>query len=221
MARQPRFVLPGQPHLLRQRGHNGASIVWDAQDALRWKELLGDVAATQRLAIHAWALHETEFRLLATPADATALSRLLQDLGRRYVGAFNARHGRTGTLWDGRFQCCAVEPGARELLALAYVEYPATQQVWGSSLLHHLGGMVDPALADPPGYWALGNTPFERHAAWRQRVDNGLAPPVQAQLEAALRSGSPWAGPETLGRLQADAARQLFPRPRGRPPRRA
>ena len=34
---------------------------------------------------------------------------MMQALGRRYVRAFNARHGRTGTLWEGRYKSCLVD----------------------------------------------------------------------------------------------------------------
>ena len=33
--------------------------------------------------------------------EAGALSRLMHTFARNYVGLFNGRHGRTGTLWEG------------------------------------------------------------------------------------------------------------------------
>jgi len=40
--------------------------------------------------------------LLVTPTSAGAISRMMQAVGRRYVGTFNARYQRTGILWEGR-----------------------------------------------------------------------------------------------------------------------
>ena len=45
---------------------------------------------------------DNHVHLLATPPELGALGRMMQKLGRHYVGLFNARHGRTGTLWEGR-----------------------------------------------------------------------------------------------------------------------
>ena len=34
---------------------------------------------------------------------------MMQAIGRRYVGGFNARYCRTGTLWEGRFKAALVD----------------------------------------------------------------------------------------------------------------
>jgi len=47
--------------------------------------------------------------LRVTPPDGGPVSRLVQKLGRRYVGPFNARHRRTGMLWEGRYQPCLLD----------------------------------------------------------------------------------------------------------------
>ena len=39
--------------------------------------------------------------LHATPAESVAVSRLMQTFGRNYALLFDARHRRTGTLWEG------------------------------------------------------------------------------------------------------------------------
>lgn len=219
MARQARFVLPGQPHLVSQRGHNGSAIVYDAADAQQWVRLLREVVATHHLPLHGWSLGESEFRLLVTPRTETGLARLVQDLGRRYVGAFNQRHGRSGTLWDGRFRSAAVVGGGPlEIDALVYAEGLDTSGALGSAG-HHLGMVADPLIVDAPAYWALGNTPFERHAAWQQKRQAGLSPRSSNLIEAALLSGRPLAERAVIAHLQRTTARPLLARPRGRPRR--
>ena len=64
-----------------------------------------------RVALHAYALLDDAVQLLLRPPSDAALSRMMQALGRRYVAAFNRRHGRSGTLWDGRFRAGVVQPG--------------------------------------------------------------------------------------------------------------
>jgi len=48
--------------------------------------------------LHAYVLMDNHVHLLATPATAGDIGRLMQQLGRQHVGLFNARHRRTDTL---------------------------------------------------------------------------------------------------------------------------
>jgi putative transposase len=217
LARQPRLILPNHAHLVRQQGHNGQAIVHDARDAQTWLNLLREVAATHKMAVHAWCLREAQVDLLLTPADTLDLSRMLQDLGRRYVGQFNARHGRSGTLWDGRFRCAAVQPGQATLTALLSVERTDPGELGGSSRAHHVGTEWVSWLLDPAEYWSLGNTPFDRHQAWQRQLERGLSRHDEWAVERALRSGIPLGHPTWLQQVQIDTQRRLFPRPRGRP----
>ena len=45
---------------------------------------------------------------LLTPDEAGGVSRLMHTFARNYAGLFNRRHGRTGTLWEGRYKACLV-----------------------------------------------------------------------------------------------------------------
>lgn len=231
MARQPRFLLAGQPHLVLQQGHNRNPIAADEDDRQHWLALLRDTAATHRVVLHAWGLGSDRFALLLTPPSAQALSRMMQTLGRRYVGWFNARHGRSGTLWDGRFRSCVVEDGAWLLAAMHHVEGlpggpdggppgDATALPAASSLAHHLGRVVDPALSDVAAYWALGNTPFDRQAVYGRQADAGLSARQRDAIETALRGGRPLGTAAWIATLQQGAARPLLPGRPGRPRKR-
>ncbi len=235
MARQPRFLLAGQVHLVVQQGHNGGPVVLHQEDSRQWLLFLRDAVATHKVVLHAWRLGRDGFSLLVTPPTSQALSRMLQTLGRRYAGWFNARHGRSGTLWGGRFRSCVVEAGPWVLVAMNYVEGapstagPLSETQSGlqsdlhseppaqSSLAHHLGQAVDRGLSDVAAYWDLGNTPFERYAAYRGRADTGLASQQIDTIERSLRSGRPIGSVEFITQLEQDAARTLAPRQRGRP----
>lgn len=215
MARLPRLVVGGQAHLIIQRGHSGAAVFNDDVDRAAYVAALRETAATEGVQLHAYALLGTEVQLLATPAEPQALSRLMQALGRRVVAAHNRRHGRSGTLWDGRFRCGVVEPGETRLQALCLVD-GASAETGVTSAPHRLGGPRDAALANPPEYWQLGNTPFEREAAYRALLDAG-APPAASMLRRAALGGWVAGSAGFRAHLAAATSRPAQPRPRGRP----
>ena len=217
MARLPRLVVPGQAHLVIQRGQGAQPVFADATDRAAYLGALHDAARQSGVALHAWALLDDEVRLLASPASAPALGRMVQSIGRRYVSAYNARHGHRGTLWDGRFRCAVVEPGALRLAALCWID-AGSPQAGLTSASHRTGGVRSDALVDPPEVWALGNTPFEREAAYRGLLAQGPATDTAQALRRAALGG--WAlGSERFVRSLAQVLqRPTQPRPRGRPP---
>lgn len=228
MARVPRLVLPGQPHHIIQRGNNRQAIFVDDKDRQHFLAMLRECALTHQVGIHAYVLMDNHVHLLATPQQAEGLSRMMQSLGRRYVGWFNHRHGRSGTLWEGRFRAALIE-GERHLLACArYIELnplragmlvDAGAYPW-SSCAHHLGRRRDPLVNEHPMYWALGNTPFEREAAYRELLEQGLSQEEVDALTASALKGWPLGSASFLQGLAAQMDRPLAPRRRGRPRKR-
>ena len=228
MARLPRLTLAGIPHHILQIGNNRQPVFVDDADRQAWCAHLREASLVAGVDIHAYVLMDDHVHLLATPrADAAALSAMMQALGRRYVAAFNRRHHRSGTLWEGRFRAALVDPDEQVLPCMRYIDtHPyrsglcmnATQYRW-SSCRHHLGYWRDPLVVDPAGYWALGNTPFEREAAFRDFLDEGVSTREAQALADATRRGWPIAGPEGQRRLALLLGREAAPRPRGRPRR--
>jgi len=99
MARQPRYVLPGQPQHVIQRGiDRGATFFGDA-GYVYYRECLRDACGQHDCAVHAYVLMTNHVHLLVTPGNEGSLGRLMQSVGRRYVGYVNYTYRRTGTLW--------------------------------------------------------------------------------------------------------------------------
>ncbi len=216
MARLPRLTLPGHAHWVIQRGHSARRVFADDADRLAYRAALREAAATEHVKVHALALLDTEVQLLLTPDSSTGVSRLMQAVGRRYVSAHHRRHGGSGTLWEGRFRCAVVEPGATLLEVLCLIDgQPAEAE--GSSLAHRAAGTADALLTDPAEYWSLGNTPFDRQAAWRRRVAEGI-PTARATAWRQAALGGWVVGSPAFALQAADStARPVTPRPRGRP----
>ena len=223
MARLPRLSVAGQAHLALMLGHSAQPVFTDEADRQQFLAALRESALQHGVAVHAYALLPTEVLLLLTPATATALGALMQGLGRRYGAAFNRRHGRRGSLWAGRFRTAVVQAGPMLLEAMLYVDLKgqhggAADLRW-CSLGHHLGQRRDPLLTDSSAWWALGNTPFEREAAYQRSLADGLAPERVAALADAAHKGWALGDAGFLAALAQQAERPVQPRPRGRPPR--
>lgn len=225
MARLPRLSIAGLPHLVDQDGHNGRAVFLDATDRAAYRAALAQAAPECGVAIHAYCLSGSRVLLLATPIESGGLSRMMQRVGRRYTAEFNRRHGGSGTVWAGRFRATVLEPGTELLAGMCHVESDAAlagdasapdgERV--SSAAHHLGLAVDPLVSDHAQFWSLGNTPFDRHAAYRLLVLQPLADGQRRRLDDAVRKG--WAvGSEAfIAQLGTVSNRRLRPLAPGRP----
>ncbi|MBB4757510.1 REP element-mobilizing transposase RayT [Xanthomonas campestris] len=104
MARLPRIDLPGIPQHIVQRGNNRLPCFLDDGDRLRYLQLTHEAMHAAGCQLHAYVLMDNHVHLLVTPPDTGRIGQLMQRLGRNYVALFNGRHGRTGTLWGGRYK---------------------------------------------------------------------------------------------------------------------
>lgn len=161
MARQPRLDLPNVPQHVVQRGNNRLLCFLDDSDRYRYLQLLREALLHTGRVLHAYVLMDNHAHLLVTPSAVGDVARLMQKLGRQYVGQFNARHGRTGTLWEGRYKSCLVDTETYVLRCYRYIDLnpvrarmtddPAAY-AWSSAAAH--GGYREDALVTPhPAYW--------------------------------------------------------------------
>lgn len=227
MARLPRLAVAGLPHLVCLPGHAGQTVFRDDDDRRQFLAALRESALQHGCAVHAYVLLDAEVWLLLTPHTAPALGLLMQGLGRRYVAGFNRRHGRSGTLWSGRFRASVVQPGAMGRVAMLAIDVLPAQLgmvltaddfPW-SSARHHLGGARDPVVTMGRSYWDLGNTPFEREAAYRRLIDEGLNAAEWQRVKAAAHTGWALGDAAFLSQLAEAAGRPVSPSARGRPRR--
>jgi putative transposase len=225
MARQPRLIAPGLPHHVVQRGHNRQAVFLQPADRAKYLDLLFDHALRHRVAVHAFVLMDNHTHLLATPEAPDGLSKMMQALGREYVQTFNALHGRSGTVWEGRYRSTVVETERYLLACMVYIDLNPVRagmvavpaEFGWSSHRHWVGLQGEPRLTPHPVYWALGNTPFAREAAYRDMVHAGLSSEqVQALTNSAL-SGWVLGHDAFVQGLAAQTTRRIVPGRAGRP----
>lgn len=225
MARLPRLIVPHQPHHVIQRGAAQQAVFGDEDDYLMFLKCLKEASKRFKVAIHAYVLMPNHIHLLATPADQTGMARMMQWIGRFYVPYFNHRYARTGTLWQGRYKAAVVDSERYFLLCSRYIELNPVraglasqpQDYRWSSYRHHAGTLPNPLIAEHGLFWALGNTPFAREAAYRELIQQVISPrEVDALTDATLKG---WAiGSETFKQtLEKQSHQRVRPRRRGRP----
>jgi putative transposase len=227
MARTSRFVLPNQPHHIIQRGHDRQAIFVDEEDFSSFLRWLREASRQFKVAIHAYVLMGNHFHLLATPSDVLGLGRMMQWIGRFYVPFFNRKYGRTGTLWQGRFKTSIIDSERYFLICSRYIEMnpvraglvPQPSAYRWSSYAHHVGDRPDGLIADHPLYWAMGNTPFEREAAYKQFMAQPIVQAEVDELNQAVLKGWALGSDAFKKQLEKQSRRRVGPGKRGRPPK--
>lgn len=225
MARLPRLTVTGYPHHVILRGNNRQDIFTDARDRERMLALLLDHADKAGVEVHAYVLMSNHLHLLLTPRQDGALPQLMQAVGRAYVLYFNKRHGRSGTLWEGRYRSTLIESERYLLACMVYIDLnpvragmvaDAADHPW-SSHAHYLGRRIDRLVTPHPLYWELGNTPFAREAAYAELVSAGLKADQQTALTESTLKGWALGSPGFVSRLQKSTERRVQKAKAGRP----
>ena len=230
MARLPRLSFAGQAHLVVLAAPDAQPLFIDDEDRHRFTLALLECSRASGVAVHAYSLLDEQILMLATPVQTGSLQRFMQRLGRKYVGAFNLRHERSGALWGRRYGAAVVDAASQGWRCIRLIEQAPVRtgrvgrpQDWAwSSAAHHVGQLRNPVLREHELHWRLGNTPFEREARHAQVIAEALGEADVRSLIAASMRGWP-IGPVTFVDALADLidrpSSQLRPRPRGRPKR--
>lgn len=225
MARLARYVVPGIPQHVIQRGNNRQAIFAADGDYVAYLDWLQQGAQANGLHLHAYVLMTNHVHLLVTPMAEDSIGRTLQSLGRRYVQYFNFSYGRTGTLWEGRYRATVIEAETYLLRCSRYIELnpvragmvksPANYR-W-SSYRHNGLGQADPLLTEHGVYKRLARRADERPVAYRALFRAAVSEEELTSIRDATNKG--WALGNDRFRLQIEAMaeRRAMPKPRGRP----
>ncbi len=224
MARAPRLALAGVPVHVVQRGNNRGTCFACDDDFRRYLSCLRRAIERYACSVHAYVLMTNHVHLLVTPQESHAVSGLMQHLGRRYVRTFNKIHGRTGTLWEGRFRSSVIDSERYFLVCQRYIENnpvragmttSALDYPW-SSYRHYTGAHRDPLVTEHECYLRLGRTPSECRQAYGELFADGIPHQDLESIRFCLNKGRPLGSDEFRARVNADV---LTTQRRGRDPR--
>jgi putative transposase len=211
MARRPRYLLPGVAVHIIQRGVNRAACFRAEADYLVYLSHLRQLSAKHDCAVHAYCLMTNHVHLLVTPGAADSCTRLMRDIGRRYVPYFNRRHERTGTLWEGRFRSCIAESARYVLACYRYIELnPVRAKMvdrpgdypW-SSYAANAGALPDGFIVEHPEFAALASETSKRLAAYTALFDERMDEAELQAIRDATNGGYPLASDAFKARVIA------------------
>ena len=205
MPRSARFVAPGVAHHVTQRGVDRQTVFHSRADRLTYLRLLREQSELSQLPILAYCLMSNHIHVIAVPDGGAVLAEVMQRVHGRYAQYLNARRGRSGHLWQNRFNSCAL--GASHLwAALRYVEMnpvragmleTARRYEW-SSAEAHLSGQ------DP---WRIADMRFWREVGGAETWESLLAQPEEEGQTRALRratySGQPFGDKEFVEEIRS------------------
>lgn len=200
MPRRPRSINANLPVHIVQRGINRRSCFRREEDFRSYLAALRETSLHYRVSIYAFVLMTNHVHMLAAPVRDDSVSRMMQQLGRKYVSYFNKAHGRTGTLWEGRFRSSVVGSERYLFACYRYIELNpvraglaqmARDYRWSSHRANAMN-LPDGLVHASPQWLALGRSNCERSAQYRRLFDSGIEN-HDARIRIALQKGRPLA----------------------------
>ena len=181
-----------------QRGNDRQNCFLITGDYRRYLRFLEIAANRYEASIHAYVLMTNHVHLLITPRFEYSASRMMQYLGNCYVRTFNRIHGRTGTLWEGRFDSFHITTERYLFGVYRYIELNPVRAGmvsspdayrW-SSYGANAHGETNTLIQPRTELLSLGQTEDERLSGYRRLFEKEMDKAMLADIRASIRSGS-------------------------------
>ena len=196
MSRVARLVVPDVSVHIVQRAHNRAPCFLADDDYVAYLVALGTYAARFGCAVHAYCLMTNHVHLFVTPSHSTSCGLMMKHIAQRHSKRMNAKNGRTGSLWEGRFHSGLVATDEYALACYRYIELnpvrarmvqQPSQYRWSS---HNANVLGTKSLIRPhSSFLALGSDELQRIAAYRHLCEVPLHRGQLDDIRRATRGG--------------------------------
>ena len=199
MAYSERLYLPGYPYHVVQRGNNRQQVFMAPSDYIRYQDYLHDALLRYGVFCHAFVQMSNHVHLLLTPGCAGGISRVMSLLGNRYVQVFNHRHGRSGTLWEGRHHAGMIVSDKRFWATHLYIELNPVRAgivthpdgYYWSSYAHNALGVHSDLVSPHTLYEALAEDRRKRLTAYRHLFQERFNAAEFDEIRRVTRRDSP------------------------------
>ena len=223
MPRLPRFIVPGQPHHIVQRGNNHCDIFNTESDFECFRDYLQKARIHHGCHIHAYILMTNHFHLLITPDSEDSIAKTIQSVGRRYVQYFNKAYQRTGTLWEGRYRATLIDTEKYLFTCYRYIElnpvranmvsHPIEYR-WSSYHANAMGN-YDNLITPHRLYLALDNDSTSRQTAYSGLFETHIDEKTLAEIRYTTQKGWILGNNRFKDRIERTLQRRTRPLPRG------
>jgi putative transposase len=227
MARFARVIAVDVAHHVTQRG-NGRRYILDADSEREvylglLRENIGRDSAQDRPCLLGYCLMSNHVHLVMMPHRADALAKALKNAHGRYAAYWNATHGSSGHVWQGRFYSCPLDP-THLWEALRYTELNpvraglvarAEAWTWSSAAVHCGASAAESWLA-----MDLWKDRWDA-SSWDEFLAAGQSEDELTAVRQCTHTGRPLGGKEFVSELERSMQRPLAARRGGRPARQA
>ncbi len=162
MARKTRVFVKNLSQHVILKSISNIILFKETQDYLTFKEILKELLSSHEIDLHAYVLMPRYFEFIATPMHTDALPKFMQSLGRKYVGYYNKKYHRSGTLWEGRYKASLVEDAEYLFYVMSYIERLASKDYMYSSIRKNLYAKKDDIVSFHKLYKELAYTDIQR-----------------------------------------------------------
>lgn len=208
MPKQARFVVPGYPHHVTQRGARRQRTFFKDSDYRAYLGLLKALKDEARVDILAYCLMPNHVHAVAMPRNESGLARLFGPAHQRYARRVNERYDWRGHLWQERFYSCVMEE-AHLMAAVRYIELNPVRaglcdrpEHWPWSSVHaHIGHRPDPLVAASSTLEGIGD--------WRSFLVGDRSDSMNDAIRKHTRTGRPLGTSEFIDELEALTGKRL------------
>ncbi|MCC6698805.1 MAG: transposase [Candidatus Hydrogenedentes bacterium] len=219
MSRQARIVIPGMPHHVAQVGNNRQDVFFGDEDRVTYLELFREQCKKYGVRVLGYCLLPNHVHFVAVPAREDSLNLAVGRTHLKYAQYINRLYDRSGHLWQGRFQSCALDD-AYTVAAMRYIESnpvraKITRVPWTyrwSSAAAHCGAPDTSGLLDLR-MWKS----YVKGTIWKDVIAQQDEEEALIALRRNTQTGYPLGHASVIGRLERALDRRLRPQPVGRP----
>ena len=211
MSRPLRFVIPGLPHHVTQRGNYRQAVFLEDKHYLLYLRLLRAYSHRFGVAVQAYCLMPNHAHLILSPPKTNSLARLMQRLNSDYARVLHLQLGRLGHLWQARYYSTPMDE-SHFWSAMVYVEQNPqranlVERCWDwpwSSACAHMRGAEDSLLE--MNEWRQRYTP----ESWKNCLELGLQDAALLErIRESTGKGWPLGSADFLANLERDLGRSV------------
>ena len=204
---------------MTQRGNARQFLLVSDDERTVYLDLLRRYIELYGLSLLGYCLMSNHVHLVVVPCAADSLGLALKHAHGRYASYWNAAHGSSGHVWQGRFYSCPLDD-SHLWIAWRYTELnpvraglvpDAKSWIWSSARRHC--GCGEAAVC-------LDTERFSRRwsaKSWQEYLATGESEEEVAAIRRCTHTGRPFGSPEFIQALERSTHRELAAKKGGRP----